>query len=192
MYISPNINLASVASAVNMTTALADLTTLTGRLTAGRATNLDNLDTLVSNAEQRKVKAGGPGLITLPDGSYSAIAAGGANAYGAWSQLSAAIGTALLVVGFYTELDGAAVVNNQGQWQIGVGAGGAEVVQETFPLPTSSTTADVGRNWTPLPLPVKIANGSRVAVRGRLSGAAGNWGIWLICIDPANVEKWSA
>lgn len=180
MYVSPNIDLASVASAANLATANASLVALT---------------TAVPLAEQRKLIAGGPGTITLPDGAAATVMTNGAaNVYGAWAQISPAVASNLLCLGVTGRKKVVGGNSSYGQMQIGVGAGGAEVVQATIPISWM-----VGANAhpyieTPLLLPLPIATGVRVAVRSRTNynSTAEQWQIMLTLVDPANVQKWSA
>jgi len=185
MYVSPSINLANVGTLDNQTTLLT-------RLSAGRALGLDYLDQYVSSAEARKIKSGGPGLVTLPDGNYVPSTGGVSMVYGGWTQLVAAAVTALRIVGFYVEEDTVVPMDNWGEFQIGIGAGGAEVVQSTLPLPVYSGTALPGIGYVTFPQPLTVAAGVRVAWRSRAFIGGRTFGGWLYAVDPANFEKWSA
>lgn len=185
MYFSPNVNLATVASATDMTTLLA-------RLSAARALGLDYLDQYVSAAEQRKLIAGGPGMIVLPALSTVAPVSGGANVMGAWSQVSAAVPSALLVVAVSLTL-ASNLSPTYVQVDIGVGAGGAEVVQtKVTGTPKRPGGNDNSAVLIYLPIPLPVTNGVRLAVRCADNSGGDTYALQIVAVDPANVQKWSA
>ena len=185
MYVSPSINLANVGTLDNQTTLLA-------RLSAARALGLDYLDQYVSSAEQRKLVAGGPGAVLVPYGVPAPMAqAGAADHYGAWTQLDGALATALVAFGARIVIQNASGGSTYGEYQIGVGAGGAEVVQTTEELPVVPN-ADYPYEENVWTLPLPLAAGVRVAWRVRGQQAGEYWRCTLRAVNPANDQKWSA
>lgn len=188
MYVSPNVNLALVATAVDMTTMLA-------RLTAARALLLDNIDEAVSLGEPRKLIAGGPGRVVLPAAAtMTGVTAGVSGVWSAWAEIIAATATALLIDGVLVALDTVPNNNNYAQFRLGVGAGGAEVVQDTEVMPTNTgSTVQNSPLWVPLRTPLPVPIGARIAVQMITTfGITENRRFALTAVNPANTQKMSA
>src|SRR6266851_4065650 len=154
----------SAPTALGSVATNADMQTLLGRLTAGRAVNLDNLDELVSLTEARKITAGGPGGVVLPDLASVLVTDGAAGVYGSWVQLSAALATALIISSALVDQFSSSAVL-WAQMQIGVGAAGSEVVQHTLAI-SGTRTGVTSEQGVPIPIypPLNVLTGVRVAV----------------------------
>ena len=130
------------------------------------------------------LKTQAPGTYLLPDltsTGYDADSSATAYTYGSWVEAIASVSEDLYVLAVL--IDGTSVVD--GQLQIGVGAGAAEVVQAT--LGFYSLDASSRETFT-FPFPVPIASGVRLALRvADEDAAARDWDVWLLCIAQSDL-----
>lgn len=103
--------------------------------------------------------------------STVAITTGAVDDWGNWAQVLASAPCHLLIQGIEVTVSGSppppftAVV-----LQVGLGAQGFETPQETVPFPTPLSTLG-GAGYYPLPRPVEVLQGERIALRARAGKA---------------------
>lgn len=112
------------------------------------------------------MKTAGTGFYVLPDGlagAGGATSSATANTYGSWSQLRAASGNALYIVGVSLWEQGGGTGVNYVQVDLGVGGAGAEVSVGKAYFRVSQG-GDQDRIYT-LPFPIPVAASARIACR---------------------------
>lgn len=135
--------------------------------------------TAISGGAMKVITNGYDVLPSLGQGAQ--MTSGGANAYGAWLELSAALPVAAHIVGFQLTAGTAATYM---QLQLGTGAAAAEVAVLTAKVDGLTIDAPVI-----LPFPVAVANGVRLAARFAESSGAKTARVSVLYIDQAKLTS---
>lgn len=117
-----------------------------------------------------KVDTAGPQVIGAASGAISVSLGGSTFSYGAWSQVLASSSSEYLVTAVEFRCSTAVSGMAQARLEIGKGAAGSEVTLAAVPLAGIVGVASASTHYWggvfALPTPIRVATGSRIAVRG--------------------------
>lgn len=133
-------------------------------------TVLERLEYIANRAGGNPLAITGTGYFVLPAGpSVGSTIAAGSDAYSTYTEYSASLGADTLFTHVIIE-DVASGVTYL-QLAIGVGAAASEVVKSTIRIGESSSSNAAVKPVVPLAIPIKVASGSRVAIKAACNSA---------------------